>query len=408
MDTITHGIAGALIGKAFFAPDRPDDPDAATRGAAAILGVTLGAVFPDIDYFGGYFTHDDFALIDTHRYVTHSWLCMPLWALGLALIVRGFARWRGWRSPSFWMLWILCMVGIASHIVLDMITSFGTMIWAPLSRERVSWDLVFIIDFAFTGIALAPQALAWAYRSGSLPAQAGGAASRAARRSFVVWLIFSALAELAVWVARAIGFSYAPWVAYAAPAVLAALFIGPLRKNWGLGLTRKTWCRAGCAALAGYLVVCVGAHEFALRRVREFVAENGLQTEQLGALPLPPSLDHWDALIRTPNGVYETPLALFSGIRPTPPPQLHFFADSAPSQWLEAARRQPKVQTYLWFARFPVFRFSTRPGQHTVIISDLRFFARPPESAPFTYQVTFDDSGRVLSQGWVYFMRSRR
>ncbi len=42
-----------------------------------------------------------------------------------------------------------------SHIFLDLLTSFGTLILAPFSRTRYSLDALFIIDLAFTGICVA-------------------------------------------------------------------------------------------------------------------------------------------------------------------------------------------------------------------------------------------------------------
>src|SRR5438034_1219903 len=54
-------------------------------------------------------------------------------------------------------------VGILSHILLDLVTSFGTMIWSPLKWSRPAWDLLFIVDFTFTAILLVPQLLAWVY-----------------------------------------------------------------------------------------------------------------------------------------------------------------------------------------------------------------------------------------------------
>jgi len=62
MDTITHGIVGALVGKALFAG--PEVPAALVPGGVrnalssptarvAIVSCTLGAIFPDIDIFAG-------------------------------------------------------------------------------------------------------------------------------------------------------------------------------------------------------------------------------------------------------------------------------------------------------------------------------------------------------------------
>ena len=46
-------------------------------------------------------------------------------------------------------------LGVLSHILLDWITSWGTMFFAPLSWERYSLDWVFIIDLIFTGLLFA-------------------------------------------------------------------------------------------------------------------------------------------------------------------------------------------------------------------------------------------------------------
>jgi hypothetical protein len=67
-----------------------------------------------------------------------------------------------------------------------------------------------------------------------------------------------------------------------------------------------------------------------------------------------------------------------------------------------------EVQTFLWFARFPLFRFFERDGKPVVDISDLRFYGqrRPAtlhgdlEQPPnFTLEVVFAPDGRILSHG---------
>jgi len=167
------------------------------------------------------------------------------------------------------------------------------------------------------------------------------------------------------------------------------------------------------------------AHQAALRRVEQFAAARGLRVVRLGALPLPPFLAWWDALIRTPEGVYEARFDLFRSYRRGPAPDsaskasngefptFHFFADSPPNGYLEAARQLPRVKTYLWFARFPVFRYTQSPDPgpvpaklgeagslHIIEIHDLRFFQLGRRPAPFTFRVTFDAAGHVVEQGW--------
>ena len=151
MDTITHGIVGALIGKAFFADESSPAPfkwgePPRTAGRVAIISATLGAIFPDIDVFAEPFARNGLGLMTVHRSLTHSIVMLPFWALLLALLTRWFAgRWK-WPAPRLPVLFGIYAAGLASHIFLDVITSFGTMVWSPISYARVSWDWVFIID----------------------------------------------------------------------------------------------------------------------------------------------------------------------------------------------------------------------------------------------------------------------
>src|SRR6201984_39811 len=164
MDTITHGIAGALMGKAIF---RGEDMLAwrkpVTRARLITWSLMLGAIFPDSDVFRDMFSKDDLLILTWHRSITHSLVCMPLFALALAVLTRWLARWRKVDAPSFAALTGIYIIGILSHIFLDLVTSFGTMIWSPLKWSRPAWDILFIIDFTFTAILLAPQILAWVY-----------------------------------------------------------------------------------------------------------------------------------------------------------------------------------------------------------------------------------------------------
>src|SRR2546427_5298655 len=187
MDTITHGIAGALIGKAIFRGEDLFASHPMNRGRILTWSLMLGAIFPDSDVFRDTFSSDRLLIITWHRSITHSLLMLPLWALLLAAITRAFANSRKWQAPSFAALTAIYGVGILSHILLDLITSFGTMIWSPLRSSRPAWDLVFIVDFTFTALLLLPQILAWVCR------RPDGLKNRA----LITWSIF-ALATVGV------------------------------------------------------------------------------------------------------------------------------------------------------------------------------------------------------------------
>ncbi len=389
MDPITHGLTGALIGKAFFAGRYDLAPDGAGRGHLAVFAATAGAVFPDLDLLLGPLTRNDLAIIELHRGVTHSFLCLPVFALLLAALTREYARRRGRKTPSWGALSLIYGLGIASHILLDLITSFGTMIWSPWQHTRVQWDLVFIVDFAMSAIVLLPQVAAHVYR------EREGSLVRAAR----AWGLFTLLALAVKGLLEATGFPISLRTVAVASLLFAALFFLPGWRGWGLHVRRATWARAALLALLAYLSLCAAAHQAALRRVEQFAASQHLRVEQLGALPLPPSAAHWVGLIRTLEGVYEARLDLLSHNPGRESPAFRFLADAAPNGYIEAARQLPRVQTYLWFARFPVYRFAVQNGRKVVEISDLRFFGRRARPSPFTFRVTFDAAGRVIGQG---------
>lgn len=442
MDTITHGIAGALIAKAFFAERRSppgNEPEGAggiadaapargwsESGRVAVLASTLGAILPDGDVFFGALARNDLAILEWHRGVTHSLMCLPIWAVALAALTRWYTKRRGWTAPSWIVLAVIYAVTLSSHILLDLITSFGTMIWCPLRYTRPAWDLAFILDFTLLGTLLLPQLAAWVYRD----------RERSFLRAAGLWSACTLGVLLVYWSARALRFPFSPVALLVIAAVLAALFFLPAAGDRGYRWRRATWCRAGVCAFAAYLGFCAAAHQVALRRVRQFAAERNLRAGEIGALPLPPSLAHWDGLIRTLDGIYEGRFNIFSA----DPPVLQFLADSPLNGYIAAARRLPRVQTYLWFARFPLYRYSETladagaaaakspgfvaekspraavsklpralaggsadagGGLHIVEIRDLRFFSRGRRPAPFTFRVTFDDSGRVLEQGLI-------
>src|SRR5258708_19863933 len=147
MDTITHGIAGALIGKAVFRGEDMFVAHAMNRGRIITWSLMLGAIFPDSDVIRDFFSSDKLLILTWHRSITHSLVMLPLWALLLAGITRAFANRRKWEAPSFRALTAIYAAGILSHIVLDLVTSFGTMIWSPLKCSPPPWILTFTLHF---------------------------------------------------------------------------------------------------------------------------------------------------------------------------------------------------------------------------------------------------------------------
>lgn len=401
MDTITHGIAGALIGKAVFRGDEMFALRPMNRGRLITWALMVGAIFPDSDVFREMFSRNELLILTWHRSFTHSLIGLPIFALVLAALTRGFVRWRNWDAPPFAVLTGIYAVGIASHILMDLITSFGTMIWSPLQWSRPAWDLIFIVDFTLSAILLIPQTLPWVYlKPEGLQWRALGS-----------WLVF-ALGTLAVaGIAQIVGAPISVEAILSAIVILAAVFLLPSLRGFGLKINRASWNLAGVLVAMCYMVAASYAHNSALTQVKKFAVLEHIDVQSIGALPLPPSLWHWDGLIRAPRGVYETRVN-FGGApdqtlaapsaRQALPLEYRFYPDAPANSYIDAARRLPEVQTVLWFDRFPVMRFHKERDEAVVEISDLRFpHVRPDRPASFTYQVRFSASGTLLSQGWL-------
>src|SRR6266852_1834196 len=243
MDTITHGIAGALLGKAVFRGDDMFVRRPMSRARIVTWSLMLGAIFPDSDVLREFFSHNDLLIVTWHRSITHSLVCLPFFALALAALTRWFVRWRKWDSPSFGALVAIYAAGILSHILLDLVTSFGTMIWSPLKWSRPAWDLIFIIDFTLTAIFLAPQILAWVY------AKKEGLQQRA----FGSWAAFAIGTVGVAAIGRAIGAPLSSSGILAAVVVFAAAFLLPAVRSWGLRVRFASWNLAGLLLAFAYV-----------------------------------------------------------------------------------------------------------------------------------------------------------
>lgn len=144
MDTLTHALSGALLARATAPKDAP--PRSLPRRVAAGF---FAAAAPDLDFVISYAGPVEYLL--HHRGVTHSLVLLPLWALLFSWILAKILREpRGWRA-----LYGVTALSLAAHIAGDLITGFGTMLFAPLSTLRAALGTTFIIDLWFSGIILA-------------------------------------------------------------------------------------------------------------------------------------------------------------------------------------------------------------------------------------------------------------
>jgi inner membrane protein len=146
MEPVTHFLTGACLSRAGLN----------RKAAYATLAMTLAAEAPDIDTLwslGG-----PVVGFEHHRGFTHTFLGLPLEA---AIIVGGvwlFHRWRTgrgkthrWRAetlpPVRWgLLYLFCLIGLLSHILLDWTNNYGVRPFFPFNPKWYAGSIVFIFE----------------------------------------------------------------------------------------------------------------------------------------------------------------------------------------------------------------------------------------------------------------------
>ena len=142
MDPITHGLAGGLVAKSGLA-HRLLPPELENRGVAL---TAIAALAPDIDAVVE-LGPDPLAFLRYHRGLTHSILGGIGLAAVLAMLVAPFFPGVPRRR-----LFALTTAGVYVHILLDLLTSYGTVLLYPFRSERFTLDWMWTFDPTFLGI----------------------------------------------------------------------------------------------------------------------------------------------------------------------------------------------------------------------------------------------------------------
>jgi inner membrane protein len=144
MDPVTHTLVGVGLANAFFRK---------RIGPPAVPVLALASNLPDIDAVV-HLTGDPTAIL-MRRTFGHSVFLLPLWSLGLGLILRRF-----YPQLGFGRLFGLTLLGAFLHLFFDLVNSFGVVLLWPFSDWRPELAIVFIIDLILTGLLAAPLLLA--------------------------------------------------------------------------------------------------------------------------------------------------------------------------------------------------------------------------------------------------------
>jgi len=338
MDTVTHGLAGWLAGRALRFPDGT----ARREGTAALVA---GSLLPDADNAASLLGSEFYLRV--HRGLSHSLFAIPVTSLLLALLFYRFGHWKDLRR-----LYLLCLAGQLFHAGLDLLNSYGTQIFQPLSDARVSFDVLFVVDLVFTGIVAAGIAAS------------RGRPGRARAALFVLALYVAAAAGLHL---RAEGMVREAAAVHGVP-VKAAYALPRLPVVEVSAWPDFGWARRAEAAAAP-AGETKGAPRWAAPSARL-------------AVPLPAGPFAWNGFVddgRTYVRAEVDPLGGEIAWRQRVPR-----AQDLPA--VRALGSMPDVRTWLWFARFPTVEVRSAGGRTVLLFSDLRF-AGMPGRRPFRLEV---------------------
>ena len=343
MDTLTHALSGALIGRA-TAARQPGPNDLSVR--ARVAAGFAAAAFPDADFVLGFVSPVTYLLY--HRGVTHSVLMLPLWALLLAWLLSLIARDRRGFRPWYGV----CALGIGAHIVGDLITSFGTLVFAPFSDWRAAIGTTFIIDLWFTGIIAAGLVASLLWRHTRVPALAAGVAL--AGYVGMQWMLKQQALEFGERYALAQGLSAARVEAYPRP-------VSPF--NWTVYVSDAQSHRF--------------AHVNLLRKAPRDGRSDAGFIAQMDAAYLPLDAARWETRSR-------------------------FGDDPAVQALARAAWEAPQLAFFRWFAGMPALDGVTQDSD-CVWFVDLRFVNPGRDWVPFRFGGCRDAN----STEWRAYQRDR-
>jgi len=329
VDNITHSLTGLLLSRAGL--------DRLTPRAAWIL--LLAANAPDIDVvsaFGGSLNY-----LHYHRYLTHSLVALPVLALLCVLAVRLSSR-----KPVTWAgAYLIALIGVTSHLALDLTNTYGVRILLPFSAQWLHWDITNVIDFWIWGVLFFSTCAPVLARLVNAEIGATGQARGGASRGFAVFaLSFLALYE-------------------------------------------------GARSVA---------HARAVSTIESRVY-SGAAPSRVAALPGPVSLFEWRGIAETPDLVSIVNVNLLADFDPATG---RTFYKPEPSPAIEAARSTPVFEEFLRFSQYSFWQVTPAEqaeGGVRVEAMDLRF--GDPRTPSFVATAIVDANQKV-TRAWFQFGRA--
>ena len=301
MDNATHTLTGLFLSRAGLNRLTP----------AATPVAILAANAPDVDIvsaFGGSVSY-----LHWHRHLTHSIVLWPIMALAATAVVRLCFR----KQRFQWLAaYIVALVAVASHILLDLTNAYGVRLLGPFSSQWFRLDITNLIDLWIWGVLLA--CLAGPLLSKLVSSEMGAKTAKKypARTHAVLALSFLLIYDMARFVAH------------------------------------------------GRVTAVLDTRQY-----------NGSAPVRVAAFPVSQNSAVWRGIAETPDAYRIFTVNVFELEEFNPAlGEAEYKAQSTPA--VEAANRTHAFQVMREFAQFPVYRVipsAEIPGGYRVVLYDLRF-----------------------------------
>ena len=324
MDNLSHSLTGLAFARAGLNRITP----------RATFLLILSANIPDSDIAA--LAKSQFAYLVVHRGPTHSLLAVPILALECVLIVAALCR---QRLPWF-RAWLVCCVGVLSHLLLDWTNIYGIRPFLPFSMQWFHLDLNSLTDGP----------------------------------------ILVALALAAVW----------PYLSR-----LVSGEIGDGRKSTGQGIA--------IATLLCCVVFDVGRSSLHQRAVTQLESRlyAGAPAAEVAALPTPFNPFLWRGIVSTEQTFLQFNVNTLGQLNTDNPKS---FFRTPLSESIARVRGTPEFSYFLYFARYPVWAvlpvdLNTGEGKR-IELTDLRF--GEPGQGSFHCIALEGPSGNLLGSWFTY------
>jgi inner membrane protein len=366
LDNLTHSLFGLTLARTPLG----------RGGRAATIALILASNAPDIDIVataGGSAKY-----LEWHRGPTHGLVGV----VGLGLAVAGISwlidrRWgstnpAGRASPG--RLWIVSMVAVACHILMDLPTSYGTRPLSPFAWTWFAQDWEPIVDIYLLAILAAGL---WFGRAAEKTRTAAGATARSRNAVLALGLMMVNYGVRATAHHEAIA---------RAPQVFGAQLPAPCARPPS-DLPFERWPATIDATGTGASPRCL---------------------VEIAAMPDFLSPFRWRIIAQLSNAFEVRSVDLLNDTERAPSSDVRLVAVHYPNIWTPAvfqAAQAPVAQVFLGFSRFPAARsVVTADGSATVRWNDLRFATDTTlnlrERAPnlFSATVQLSPDGKVIHE----------